>query len=127
MRGACCPSRFLLTRSSEEIRVSKPTVDAICRATGPPPGGEVTSVTIPPLVKPARIERHPDDDDLRIVDLTVQDKLKPFPRMRSGERAGTTYDALFLIERVRRWCATALFGARSNTASTHSRSCRTCI
>ena len=44
------------------------------------------------------------------MDLTVQDKLKPFPRMRSGERAGTTYDAFFLIEQVRRWCGTALFG-----------------
>jgi len=44
------------------------------------------------------------------VDLTVQDKLKPFQRMRSGERAGTTYDAFFLIEQVRRWCGTALFG-----------------
>jgi hypothetical protein len=40
----------------------------------------------------------------------VQDKLKPFPRMRRGERAGATYDLFFLIEQVRRWCGAALSG-----------------
>ena len=43
-------------------------------------------VSIPPLVEPAWLEEHLGDGDLRIVDATIQVKLKPFPRMRSGKR-----------------------------------------
>ena len=47
------------------------------------PGG---GASIPPLVEPAWVEEHLDDADLRILDVTIQVKLKPFPRMRSGKR-----------------------------------------
>ncbi|MCE9687393.1 sulfurtransferase [Shewanella sp. AS16] len=39
-----------------------------------------------PLVEPEWLEKHLDDPDLRIVDATVQIKLWPFPRIRSGWR-----------------------------------------
>lgn len=42
--------------------------------------------TLQPLVEPAWLEEHLDDPDLRVVDATVQVKLWPFPRIRSGRR-----------------------------------------
>ncbi|WP_193163917.1 sulfurtransferase [Microbulbifer hainanensis] len=39
-----------------------------------------------PLVEPAWLEEHLDDPDLRVVDATVQVKLWPFPRVKSGRR-----------------------------------------
>ncbi len=39
-----------------------------------------------PLVEPGWLEEHLDDPDLRVVDATVQVKLWPFPRIRSGRR-----------------------------------------
>lgn len=42
--------------------------------------------TLHPLVEPEWLEKHLDDPDLRIVDATVQVKLWPFPRIRSGRR-----------------------------------------
>jgi thiosulfate/3-mercaptopyruvate sulfurtransferase len=39
-----------------------------------------------PLVEPDWLEEHLEDPDLRIVDATVQIKLWPFPRVRSGVR-----------------------------------------
>jgi thiosulfate/3-mercaptopyruvate sulfurtransferase len=41
---------------------------------------------IPPLVEPAWLEEHLADDDLRIIDATVQIRLRPVPWMRSGKR-----------------------------------------
>ena len=41
---------------------------------------------VSPLVEPAWVEEHLADPGLRIVDATVQIKLRPFPRMRSGRR-----------------------------------------
>lgn len=40
----------------------------------------------PPLVEPDWLAAHLDDPDLRIVDATVQIKMWPFPRIRSGKR-----------------------------------------
>jgi len=39
-----------------------------------------------PLVEPEWLEKHLDDSSLQIVDATVQIKLWPFPRVRSGAR-----------------------------------------
>jgi thiosulfate/3-mercaptopyruvate sulfurtransferase len=39
-----------------------------------------------PLVEPGWLERHLDDPRLRILDVTVQAKLKPIPRARPGRR-----------------------------------------
>jgi thiosulfate/3-mercaptopyruvate sulfurtransferase len=39
-----------------------------------------------PLVEPAWLEAHLKDTDLRILDVTIQVKLRPLPRMRSGKR-----------------------------------------
>lgn len=39
-----------------------------------------------PLVEPGWLAEHLADPDLRIVDATVQVRLKPLPRMRSGKR-----------------------------------------
>ena len=43
-------------------------------------------MTIPPLVDPSWVEEHLGDPDLRILDATVQVKLRPIPHMRSGLR-----------------------------------------
>ncbi|NNE07954.1 MAG: hypothetical protein HKN20_05260, partial [Gemmatimonadetes bacterium] len=48
------------------------------------PARETT--TLEPLVEPAWLERHLGDADLRVVDATVQVKLWPWPRIRSGRR-----------------------------------------
>ncbi len=40
--------------------------------------------SIPSLVEPAGVEEHLGDEDLRILDVTIQVRLKPFPWMRSG-------------------------------------------
>ncbi len=42
--------------------------------------------TLAPLVEPEWLEAHLDDPDLRVLDATVQIKLWPFPRVRSGRR-----------------------------------------
>lgn len=42
--------------------------------------------TLEPLVEPAWLEEHLGAPDLRVVDATVQVKLWPFPRVRSGKR-----------------------------------------
>ncbi|MCZ6569308.1 MAG: hypothetical protein O7B23_04005 [Deltaproteobacteria bacterium] len=42
--------------------------------------------TLKPLVEPGWLEEHLSDPDLRVVDATVQVKLWPFPRIRSGRR-----------------------------------------
>ena len=42
--------------------------------------------TLKPLVEPGWLEEHLSDPDLRVVDATVQVKLWPFPRIRSGKR-----------------------------------------
>ncbi len=47
-----------------------------------PAGG----ASIPALVEPAWVEEHLEDEDLRILDVTIQVRLKPFPWMRSGRR-----------------------------------------
>ncbi|QSX30757.1 sulfurtransferase [Shewanella cyperi] len=39
-----------------------------------------------PLVEPEWLEQHLNDPDLRVVDATVQVKLWPFPRVKSGRR-----------------------------------------
>ncbi len=44
------------------------------------------SRALEPLVEPGWLEAHLDDPDLRIIDATVQVKLWPFPRIRSGHR-----------------------------------------
>jgi thiosulfate/3-mercaptopyruvate sulfurtransferase len=44
------------------------------------------AVAMAPLVEPAWLEAHLEDTDLRILDATIQVKLRPFPRMRSGKR-----------------------------------------
>ncbi len=44
------------------------------------------AVRMAPLVEPAWLEAHLEDADLRILDVTIQVKLRPFPRMRSGKR-----------------------------------------
>lgn len=44
------------------------------------------AVAMAPLVEPDWLEAHLEDGDLRILDVTIQVKLRPFPRMRSGER-----------------------------------------
>ena len=44
------------------------------------------ALSIPALVEPAWVEQHLGDQDLRIVDVTIQVRLKPFPWMRSGRR-----------------------------------------
>ena len=41
---------------------------------------------IPALVEPAWVEEHLEDEDLRILDVTIQVRLKPVPWMRSGRR-----------------------------------------
>ncbi len=45
-----------------------------------------TPVRMPPLVEPEWLEQHADEPDLRIFDVTIQVRLKPFPHMRSGKR-----------------------------------------
>lgn len=42
--------------------------------------------SLQPLVEPEWLEEHLGDPDLRVVDATVQIKLWPFPRIRSGKR-----------------------------------------
>ncbi len=42
--------------------------------------------TFPQLVEPAWVEEHLKDEDLRILDVTIQVRVKPFPWMRSGRR-----------------------------------------
>lgn len=42
--------------------------------------------TLKPLVEPEWLEEHLGDPDLRVVDATVQIRLWPFPRVRSGMR-----------------------------------------
>jgi thiosulfate/3-mercaptopyruvate sulfurtransferase len=42
--------------------------------------------SVPALVEPAWVEEHLEDEDLRILDVTIQVRLKPFPWMRSGRR-----------------------------------------
>ena len=42
--------------------------------------------TLKPLIEPEWLEEHLGDPDLRVVDATVQIKLWPFPRIRSGRR-----------------------------------------
>lgn len=42
--------------------------------------------TLHPLVETEWLEEHLDDPDLRVVDATVQVKLWPFPRVKSGRR-----------------------------------------
>jgi len=37
-------------------------------------------------VEPVWLEQHLEEEDLRIVDVTIQVRLKPFPWMRSGKR-----------------------------------------
>lgn len=44
------------------------------------------TIPIPALVEPAWVESRLGDADLRILDVTVQVKLKPVPHMRSGRR-----------------------------------------
>ncbi len=44
------------------------------------------SSTLEPLVEPEWLEEHLTDPDLRVMDATVQVKLWPFPRIRSGRR-----------------------------------------
>lgn len=46
----------------------------------------MTLPDLEPLVDPDWLAEHLDDPDLRIVDATVQVKLWPFPRVRSGRR-----------------------------------------
>lgn len=38
------------------------------------------------LIEPEWLEKHLGDSDLRVVDATVQVKLWPFPRVKSGRR-----------------------------------------
>jgi thiosulfate/3-mercaptopyruvate sulfurtransferase len=52
----------------------------------PGAGQNAGAASIPPLVESDWLEHHLDDEDLRIVDVTIQVKLKPFPWMRSGKR-----------------------------------------
>lgn len=47
---------------------------------------DVPRITIPPLVEAEWVEAHLGDPELRVLDVTVQVKLKPFPHMRSGKR-----------------------------------------
>lgn len=42
--------------------------------------------TLQPLVEPQWLEEHLGDPDLRVLDATVQIKLWPFPRIKSGRR-----------------------------------------
>lgn len=48
--------------------------------------GPSETSTFEPLVEPEWLEEHLSDPDLRVVDATVQVKLWPFPRIRSGKR-----------------------------------------
>ncbi len=51
-----------------------------------PEGDAPHPASLPALVEPAWVEEHLGDADLRIVDTTIQVRLRPVPWMRSGRR-----------------------------------------